>query len=168
MEKQSRRALLKKSVAAAGAAGVVWSAPRVEGLSLRPDYAAAQSGAESQWSIRLTRTASGFSPIPASVVPPGPAADISVQSAASNASGISVTLFADHRAGVSMGGFNTCRSFNLDLLSTAGVATADRLGPIGFITSRFALGGSNASGRVLFPGGADTNQIRLQGNITCD
>ncbi len=40
----NRRELLKKSAAGAGAVGVAWAAPRVEGLSLRPDYAAAQSG----------------------------------------------------------------------------------------------------------------------------
>ncbi len=40
----NRRELLKKSAVAAGVVGVAWSAPRVEGLSLRPDYAAAQSG----------------------------------------------------------------------------------------------------------------------------
>ena len=38
---QSRRDVLKKAVAAAAAAGVVWQAPQVKGLSLVPDYAAA-------------------------------------------------------------------------------------------------------------------------------
>lgn len=38
-----RRAAIKRGVAGAAAAGVVWSAPRIEGLSLRPSYAAAQS-----------------------------------------------------------------------------------------------------------------------------
>lgn len=35
---------MKKAAVGAAAAGVVWSAPRVEGLSLRPNYAAAGSG----------------------------------------------------------------------------------------------------------------------------
>ncbi len=38
-----RRAALKKGLAAAGAAGVVWAAPKVDGLSLRPAYAQAQT-----------------------------------------------------------------------------------------------------------------------------
>lgn len=40
-----RRAALKKAGAAAVAAGVVWSAPRIDGLSLVPDYAAAGTAA---------------------------------------------------------------------------------------------------------------------------
>ena len=36
-----RRNLMKKGAAAVGAAGVVWAAPKIEGLSLRPDYASA-------------------------------------------------------------------------------------------------------------------------------
>ncbi len=36
-----RRDLLKKGAIGAGAAGVVWAAPKIEGLSLRPDYASA-------------------------------------------------------------------------------------------------------------------------------
>ena len=39
----NRRDLLKKTAVGAAAAGVVWSAPRVEGLSMRPSYAAASS-----------------------------------------------------------------------------------------------------------------------------
>ena len=39
-----RRQVIAKGAAAAVAAGVVWSAPRVEGLSIRPSYAAAGSG----------------------------------------------------------------------------------------------------------------------------
>ena len=39
----TRRDVLRKGAVAAGVAGVAWSAPRVEGLSLRPNYAAAQS-----------------------------------------------------------------------------------------------------------------------------
>ena len=38
-----RRNLLKKTAAGAAAVGIVWSAPRVEGLTLRPNYAAALS-----------------------------------------------------------------------------------------------------------------------------
>jgi hypothetical protein len=37
----SRRDALKKAAIGAGIAGAVWSAPRIEGLSLVPDYAAA-------------------------------------------------------------------------------------------------------------------------------
>lgn len=36
-----RRSAMKKAAAAAAAAGAVWSAPRIDGLSLVPDYAAA-------------------------------------------------------------------------------------------------------------------------------
>lgn len=35
---------MKKAAVGATAAGIVWSAPKVEGFSLRPDYAAAGSG----------------------------------------------------------------------------------------------------------------------------
>jgi hypothetical protein len=42
-ERIDRRQAIKKSIAGAAAAGVVWSAPRIEGLSLRPNYAAAAS-----------------------------------------------------------------------------------------------------------------------------
>lgn len=38
-----RREALKKAAVAAGAAGVVWAAPVIEGLSVRPDFAAAAS-----------------------------------------------------------------------------------------------------------------------------
>lgn len=47
-----RRAAMKKAAAAAAVAGAVWSAPRIEGLSLVPDYAAAGTFAgavESNW-----------------------------------------------------------------------------------------------------------------------
>ena len=40
-----RREAIKKGAIGAAAAGVVWSAPRIEGLNLRPNYAAAASGA---------------------------------------------------------------------------------------------------------------------------
>ena len=43
-ERINRRSVIKKGVVGAAAAGVVWSAPKVEGLSLRPNYAAAQTG----------------------------------------------------------------------------------------------------------------------------
>ncbi len=36
-----RRAMMKKAAASAGVAAGVWVAPRIEGLTLRPDYAAA-------------------------------------------------------------------------------------------------------------------------------
>lgn len=36
-----RRAMLKKAAVGFGAAGAAWAAPRIEGLSLKPDYAAA-------------------------------------------------------------------------------------------------------------------------------
>jgi len=39
-----RRDAIKKGVVAATTAGLVWNAPTVRGLSLRPVYAAAQSG----------------------------------------------------------------------------------------------------------------------------
>ena len=39
-----RRAMIKKTAVGAAAAGIVWSAPKVEGLSLRPSYAAAGTG----------------------------------------------------------------------------------------------------------------------------
>jgi len=39
----SRRDAIKKAAAAAATAGLVWSAPRIEGLSLRPNYASAGS-----------------------------------------------------------------------------------------------------------------------------
>ena len=38
-----RRSAIKKGVVGAAVAGVAWTAPRVEGLSLRPNYAAAVS-----------------------------------------------------------------------------------------------------------------------------
>lgn len=38
-----RRSAIKKAAVAAATAGAVWSAPRIEGLSLVPDYAAAGS-----------------------------------------------------------------------------------------------------------------------------
>ena len=41
----SRRDLIKKGAAASLVGGLVWSAPKIEGLSLRPSYAAAASGA---------------------------------------------------------------------------------------------------------------------------
>ena len=44
-ERLSRRDAIHKAATGAVVAGVVWSAPRVEGLSLRPSYAAAFSGA---------------------------------------------------------------------------------------------------------------------------
>ncbi len=54
----SRRDALKKGAAFVGTAGVVWSAPRVEGLSLRPNYAAASSGPCSPFNgtLRVSRT----------------------------------------------------------------------------------------------------------------
>lgn len=68
-----RRDVLKKAAAAGITAGVVWSAPRVEGLSLRPDYAAAQTGGGA--SFDLTLSASGHAIVVASGgidgLPPG-------------------------------------------------------------------------------------------------
>lgn len=43
-----RRKLLKRGAFAAGVAGAAWAAPRVEGLSLRPDYAAAATNNPNQ------------------------------------------------------------------------------------------------------------------------
>jgi len=40
-----RRTAIKRGVAAGAAAGVVWTAPKIEGLSLRPNYATAMSTA---------------------------------------------------------------------------------------------------------------------------
>ena len=57
-----RRNLLKKTAAGAAAVGIVWSAPRVEGLSLRPSYAAASS--HTAFSVRVSLTsirAAGYS-----------------------------------------------------------------------------------------------------------
>lgn len=42
-ELTSRRELMKKAAVGATAAGIIWSAPKVEGFSLRPNYAAAGS-----------------------------------------------------------------------------------------------------------------------------
>ena len=52
----SRRDALRKGAAAAAVTGVAWSAPRIEGLSLRPDYAAAQTQTCSSFSITMTGT----------------------------------------------------------------------------------------------------------------
>jgi len=49
----SRRDAIKKAAAAAATAGVVWTAPRIEGLSLRPNYAAASSVAVN-WTGTIT------------------------------------------------------------------------------------------------------------------
>jgi|GEM_PF-5098891 len=38
-----RRSVLKKGLVGGAAAGVIWSAPKVEGLTLRPNYALAMS-----------------------------------------------------------------------------------------------------------------------------
>ncbi|MFN8038102.1 MAG: hypothetical protein U0Q07_02730 [Acidimicrobiales bacterium] len=43
-----RRKLLTRGALAAGVAGAVWAAPKVEGLSLRPDYAAAATNNPNQ------------------------------------------------------------------------------------------------------------------------
>jgi len=40
-----RRSVLKKAAVGAAVAGTVWNAPRIDGLSIRPDYAAAASTA---------------------------------------------------------------------------------------------------------------------------
>lgn len=42
----ARRDLLKKIGIGAGVAGVVWTSPRIEGLSMRQDYAAAQTAGD--------------------------------------------------------------------------------------------------------------------------
>lgn len=49
-----RRAAIKKAVAGAAVAGVVWAAPKVEGLSLRPNYAAASSHTTELTSLLVT------------------------------------------------------------------------------------------------------------------
>lgn len=51
-----RRGLLKKAAVGAATAGVVWTAPRIEGLSLRPDYAAAQSAVGATFDIAIDAT----------------------------------------------------------------------------------------------------------------
>lgn len=168
MESHSRRALLKKSVAAAGAAGVVWSAPRVEGLSLRPDYAAAQSGTGDAWSItarRITGAVSGFSGV-SQANAPGSASFIfmGVQSTDQG-------LRGDLNTNSSFGLFVNCPvdQFNVDRLSTASAAGGDVL------TTTMALSPPNVElqentlvGRIAIPGGADTNQVRVSGRITCN
>lgn len=57
-----RRAAIKKGVAGAVAAGVVWSAPKIEGLSLRPNYAAASSagGGPGQFTVNIPIPAGTF------------------------------------------------------------------------------------------------------------
>src|SRR3954453_8492973 len=44
VDRIGRRELLGKGAAAVGAAGVAWAAPTIQGLSIRPDFAAAASG----------------------------------------------------------------------------------------------------------------------------
>lgn len=49
-----RRDAIKKAAIGATAAGVVWSAPRIEGLSLRPAYAAATSTAAQSGNLAVS------------------------------------------------------------------------------------------------------------------
>lgn len=49
----SRRSALRKAAAGAAVAGAVWAAPRVEGLSIVPDYAAAASGSVGALTLNL-------------------------------------------------------------------------------------------------------------------
>lgn len=53
----ARRDAMRKAAAGAAAAGAVWAAPKVEGLTLVPDYAAAATGTGSY--TFTTRTADG-------------------------------------------------------------------------------------------------------------
>ncbi|MEM7091665.1 MAG: hypothetical protein AAF567_01585 [Actinomycetota bacterium] len=61
VEQPSRRELIVKSAAAATVAGVVWSAPRIEGLSLRPSYASASSGGSGQFIYNSSLGQSNYS-----------------------------------------------------------------------------------------------------------
>ena len=161
MESQSRRDLLRKSAAAAGVAGVVWSAPRVEGLSLRPDYAAAQSGAESRWSITADRSAGGFFGSSAANAP-APADTISLNVDSSAASSMKGRVTAANRTL----GIN-CQSVNVDRVSVAGTTNAFLLSRVNF-GGGLRLNSSSMSGSVNFSGGAGIDRVRVQGRITCD
>ncbi|MEM7091570.1 MAG: hypothetical protein AAF567_01100 [Actinomycetota bacterium] len=55
-ETVNRRDMIKKTAAGAAIAGVVWSAPKIEGLSLRPNYAAAGSGGPFNASVSVMGT----------------------------------------------------------------------------------------------------------------
>ena len=168
MESQSRRDLLKKSVAAAGVAGVVWSAPRVEGLSLRPDYAAAQSGVDSEWSVSATRSGAVFSGAANSTAPQP--ADFLLLTITVPSDGPSQQLQADLITDSQAGQFANCSSagFNIDTVSTRGLATGGQLVATDSAVIFTSLGDAIALANIRFPGGADTNQVRVQGRITCD
>ena len=55
----TRREAIRKTVVGGAVAGVVWSAPRVEGLSLRPDYAAASSSGDLRETFTFTFNSPG-------------------------------------------------------------------------------------------------------------
>lgn len=79
-----RRSAMKKAVIGAGAAGIVWSAPRIEGLSLRPTYAAAASG--TTCTVELMFDGLGFRSSP------NPCPGVSVVGASLTAGGLSAFL----------------------------------------------------------------------------
>lgn len=76
-----RRAAIKKGVIGSAIVGVAWSAPKVEGLSLRPDYASAASG---PGTFTLTFNAYGNLPGPAGDCGGGTYATANLQMSAIN------------------------------------------------------------------------------------
>jgi len=55
-----RRDALRKAAAGAATAGIIWSAPRVEGLSMRPNYAGASSHTTETISVQLNSNSVGL------------------------------------------------------------------------------------------------------------
>lgn len=89
-----RRSVIKKSAAASVVAGVVWSAPKINGLSLRPSYAAAASTTSS---FAVTLNSPSGSGLFASPVPSPPVSNFNSGfiSARGPAKELEIQLFAD-------------------------------------------------------------------------
>ena len=94
-----RRDAIKKTAVGAAAAGVVWSAPRIEGLSLRPIYAAAASGAGGPFNFDIGISSTGGAALSYSIASPPGLDNIRVTRTASG----QTSIFFSH-GGASFGG----------------------------------------------------------------
>lgn len=148
-EQLDRRAAIKKAAIAGAAVGAVWSAPKIEGLSLRPNYAAAQTGpAPQNWSAFLSFSGSApFENLFTGCV---------VNSGSANASGGSVS------ANVSGSGLGAA-TLTIDRYDASGGAvggTFDAPATDGSFASAFVFTARPAGGMLPFP-------LVLKGTFNC-
>lgn len=126
-----RREAIKRAAVGAATAGLVWSAPRVEGLSLRPAYAAASSGGPQVGDLQVTLNALGVQSA-SHVCAPGTSVKLTAVLANVGTAALNYSLNNSPGCTVVANGADITSPFLPSTVSTPGNSNA---APITFITN---------------------------------